>query len=166
MRRHPISFPHLCQPAVKQQTIVYRVSVFLNIQSAAGCIGMGKAGIDGGIQQHKSAGTVALPQKPADRFHHAVLHARNMRGCIRQLPKRDLLFCQIPFQFLGHFPGELETQNGGFLPIGVHIPFKDFHLQRKGLRRFFFGAAESAKQKQAGGKGEYQHPRQQQHRAK
>ena len=101
-------------------------------------------GIDGGVEEYKSAGTIALPQGPAERANHALLQSGNVNGGICKLFKMDVLLCQIAFQQPGHLLGKMNPQGGGFFPVGGHILLKDLHLQRKGLRGFFFGAAEPA----------------------
>ena len=105
---------------------------------------MFNAGIDGGVKQYKSAGTIALPQGLAEGANHALLQSGNVTGGIRQLFKGDVLLCQIAFQQPGRLLGKMDPQDGGFFPVGGHIPLKDLHLQRKGLRSFFFGTAEPA----------------------
>ena len=60
---------------------------------------------------------------------------------------------------------EMNAQNGGLFPVGGHIPFKDLHLQRKGLRGLLFGTAESAAQEQAGCEGKHQDGGEKQHGA-
>ena len=119
---HAVGLAHSGAAAVEQQGHGGGVgTAFLHIEPGAGVPGPLHAGVDGGIQQHKSTGAAGPAQAAAERLDHLLLQRVQHLGGIVQLVKGHLPAGKLPVHQSAHILREVHAHDRQLVKIALHI---------------------------------------------
>ena len=119
------------------------------------------AGVDGGIQQHKSAGTAGLAQTAAQRLEHFLFQRVQHLGGVVQLGKGHLPQGKLLVHLCAHVLGQVHTHDRQLVKIALHIILEHRKLDLQTAADVLFGVVQTGKQEQCRTKGQHQQHHQQ-----
>ena len=160
---HAVGLAYLRTAPVQQQGHGGGVgTAFLHIQPGAGMLCSLHAGVDGGIQQHKSAGTAGLAQTAAQRLDHFLLQRVQHLGGVVQLGKGHLPQSKLLVHLCAHVLGQVHAHDRQLVKIALHIVLEHRKLDLQTAADVLFGVVQAGKQEQRRTKGQHQQHHQQQ----
>ena len=154
---HAVGLAHIGAAAVEQQGHGGGVgTAFLHIEPGVGGPGPLHAGVDGGIQQHKSTGAAGPAQAAAERLDHLLLQRVQRLGGIVQLVKGHLPAGKLLIHQSAHILREVHAHDRQLVKIALHIVLEHRILDLQAAGGVLFGVVQAGKQEQRRAKGQQQ----------